>query len=89
MNIDYKQVRLSSCVETIIKVHMRLDSSRIDPSLASKFKQLETSLKSIELRGVSERDVRRVEDATNCLLLELKYLFPEGIKTSIYSEVLH
>lgn len=89
MDIDRKQMRLSSCVETIIKVHTRLEVDRLDPLLLQKFRLLEKSLKNIELCGVSELDVQRVEEATNRLLWELKYLFSQGTKPSIFTDVTH
>lgn len=84
-----KQLRLSACLETIIEVHTSIADSRIDDALIGKFKQLEQSLKSIDLEGVSENDVRRVEDATNRLLDELGRLFMNNEAKSIHSSPLH
>ncbi|MEW5722309.1 MAG: hypothetical protein AB1896_04335 [Thermodesulfobacteriota bacterium] len=83
------QERLTSCVETIIKVHDFLNDIHLDPNLVRKFKQLETSLKSIGLGYLSEVDIRRVEEATNRLLEELRFIFTDLEKDYIHLGPLH
>ncbi len=83
------QLRLSTCLETIVEVHTSISDSRLDESLIGKFKQLEQSLRSIDLEGVSEKDIQRVEDATNRLLDELKRLFLNKEANPIHPSPLH
>ena len=71
MSLNNKRIRLASCVETIIEVHTNLDPENVDSIFFTKFKQLEVSLKSMQVDVVSEADVARVEEATNRLLKEL------------------
>ena len=80
MDSTVRQLRLASCVETIIGLHTSLSGLQVDPALSRKFKRLENSLKSLADSGISERDVLKVEEATNRLLSELKLIF-EGEKT--------
>ena len=84
-----KQLRLASCVKTIVEIHSSLDQDRVDPILVRKFKDLEESLRSVELKGVSERDVLRVEEATNRLLQELGLLFEYSRRQPIHQGLLH
>ena len=83
------QRRLGSCIETIVAIQASLDESRLDPVFVGKFKQLESSLRSIEITPVSEEDVQRVEDATNILLEELRFLYTTGEPNPIHAGMLH
>lgn len=78
MGQGFRQMRLKSCVEAILKVRASLDDQILDPELNDRLNQLESSLKSIEFGLISEKDVQRVEEATNRLLEELKIFFPES-----------
>ena len=78
MDADIKKLRLSSCVKTIIQVHTQLDPSRQDSTIARKINRLKTALDSVVLEEVSEKDLERIEDATNRLLKELGPLYPRA-----------
>lgn len=90
MGVDHRRIRLTSCVETILRIQESLDESRVDPVLLRKFRQLEKSLKSIELGLVSDVDIERVEEATNRLLDELGFILSgEDEGDPIHSGPLH
>ena len=83
MDADHKQLRLANCVETIIQVQSLMNDNRLDQELINRFKQLESSLKTMEIKDISETDVIRVEAATNRLLNELSTYFKENQDGSI------
>ena len=89
MSLDKKQLRLASCVNTIIEVHASLDADRLDPSLIKKFEDLKQALEYLELDGISEVEIQRVEQATNRLLDELRILFTDEEQHPIHDGFRH
>ncbi|MBW2622996.1 MAG: hypothetical protein JRD68_08840 [Deltaproteobacteria bacterium] len=78
MDAEIKRLRLASCVKAIIRVHTQLDPSPRDSAIARKINRLKTALDSVVLEEVSEKDLERIEDATNRLLKELGPLYPRA-----------
>ena len=89
MSLDKKQLRLASCVNIIIEVHASLDADRLDPSLIKKFEDLKQALEYLELDGISEVEIQRVEQATNRLLDELRILFTDEEQHPIHDGIRH
>ena len=67
-------LRLKSCLRTILDAQNDLGVGFLDPALAEQFKVLENTLQSVDLIGVTEREICMVEDAVNRLLRELAAL---------------
>ena len=78
MESDIKQLRLSSCIQTILEVHDSICQKQINAELTKRFETLERSLNSLEGNWISEADVVRVEETTNLLLGELQGAFRQN-----------
>ncbi|MFH1090514.1 MAG: hypothetical protein V1742_02990 [Pseudomonadota bacterium] len=89
MSADNKQLRLTSCVQTLIEVHTSLQVAGLDADLLRKFKQLEDSFLFIETSDITELDVCHIEQATNRLLLELKNIFETDTSGRIHEGRVH
>lgn len=87
--LDKKQLRLASCVETILEIHTLLEIEILDQSLIGRFKDLEQSLKDMEVDYLTETDITLIEGATNRLLDELKILFSNTGADPIHSGAVH
>ena len=72
---DQKQLRLKSCVQTILDLQNALDEDYLDHKLVRKLKMMEETLSSMEMGVVSEEDMRLIEEATNRLLDEFRQVF--------------
>ncbi|MEW6262989.1 MAG: hypothetical protein AB1641_07910 [Thermodesulfobacteriota bacterium] len=88
MEAERKKIRLTSCVEAIVALHESLVRTNIDTELIAKFKQLEKTLRTIQLDEVSDLDIERVEQATNRLMRELKFFY-DARDSNIHSGALH
>lgn len=75
---EIKRARLESCVAAIIDVHKSLDPEELLPEMFAKIQVLKLALEDLCMDRVSERDIERVEAATNAVLTELGQLFPES-----------
>lgn len=89
MDLGEKQLRLTSCVNTIIHVHSSLAQGRANQALAYKLDELKLSLKTMDFDLVSAGEVVLIETATNRLLSELILIFPDHETGPIYSGLLH
>lgn len=85
---DAKQLRLSSCIQTIMDVHASLCRNQFDPELLQRFEKLEQSLHLMGGDWISEADIKRVEEVTNTLLGELQPVFNRTLK-AIHGGVKH
>ncbi|MBU2550131.1 MAG: hypothetical protein KKB20_17110 [Proteobacteria bacterium] len=84
-----KHLRLANCVETILEVQGALDVETLDPGLHRRIQGLESTLQAIEIVEVPETDVRRVEEATNRLLQEMRELFSGQAEVRIFQGAMH
>lgn len=89
MDLSEKQLRVTSCVDTIIHIHSSLAQGRANQALARKLDELKLSLKVMDFDLISVRDVALVETAANRLLNELFLIFPDHENGPIYSGLLH
>jgi len=83
------RLRVGSCIGTIIDVHQSISSPYENEDFISSFYELRDSIDYMDMSGVSEQDVRLVEQATNALLGEFRSIFETGDYASFYQEVSH
>ena len=66
------RMRVESCVNTILDLNRQLGEGRIKPEIIEQFERLKESLRYVTDETVDEKDISRIEDATNQLLAEIK-----------------
>lgn len=89
MDFGEKQLRVTSCVNTIIHVHSSLAQGRANQALAHKPDELKLSLKTMDFDSISAGEVVLIETATNRLINELFPILPDQETRPIYSGLLH
>jgi hypothetical protein len=85
MNLEKQyRLRVESCIGTIIDVQRTLSAEYEDQSLLDQFEELKEALSDLDLSGVCEGDVLKVEQATNVLLMEFQEFFEHGDIGPVY-----
>jgi len=69
------RVRVESCVNTILELNDRLGEGKIKPEIIQQFERLKESLRYVTDDSVDEKDIDRIEEATNQLLAEIKVTY--------------
>ncbi|MGV8073583.1 MAG: hypothetical protein AB2L11_03335 [Syntrophobacteraceae bacterium] len=80
----YLRLRLENCVNTIMELDNRLGEGKIRPAIMEHFEKLKKSLGNVTDDSVDERDIARLEQATNQLFYEIKRNFGEDTRTVLY-----
>lgn len=78
-------MRIESCVSTILDLNRRLGEGRIKPEIIEHFEKLKESLRHVTDESVDERDIDRIEQATNQLLAEIRTTVGEESISSLYN----
>jgi len=66
------RLRVESCVTTILELNERLGEGKIKPEIIQQFERLKESLRYVTDESVDEKDIDRIEEATNQLLAEIR-----------------
>ncbi|MBN2122931.1 MAG: hypothetical protein JW821_01440 [Deltaproteobacteria bacterium] len=83
------RMRLENCIGTIIDMHRRLNIPQEDEeSFLLQFERLEATVQGMDMGDVTERDILMLEQATNALLKEFRFLIEEKDRP-LYGKVLH
>lgn len=77
-------MRVESCVNTILDLNRQLGEGKIKPEIIEQFERLKESLRYVTDETVDEKDINRIEDATNQLLAEIKMTFGEDQLRSLH-----
>ncbi len=83
------RVRVESCVFTILDLNERLGNGKIKPEIIQQFERLKASLNFVTDDSVDERDIDRIEDATNQLLDQIRLVYGEENVGSLYEGQKH
>jgi hypothetical protein len=83
------RMRVESCIGAIIDVQESIDHLHRNAEFLSRFKKIKLAIDNIDMKDISEQDVRLVEQATNALLGEFKPLFDIGDNLSVYQTPHH
>lgn len=78
------RARVESCVSTILELDKHLGKGKIKPEIIQQFEKLKESLQYVSDDSVDERDINRIEEATNQLLAEIRVSYGEGFAGSFY-----
>ena len=69
------RMRVESCVETILNLNQNLGEGKIKPEVVQQFEKLRESLRYVTDDTVDEKDINRIEEATNQLLAEIRVAY--------------
>lgn len=76
-NSRHLRLRVESCVNTILALNESLGEGKIKPEIIQQFEQLKNSLQYVDDENVDEKDIFRIEEATNQLLEEIRTSFED------------
>ena len=88
-NPRHLRTRVESCVNTILDLNQRLGEGKIKPEIIEQFERLKESLRYVTDETVDEKDINRIEEATNQLLAELGTTFESDQFSSLYDGRFH
>jgi hypothetical protein len=83
------RLRVESCVETILDLNQRLGDGKIKPEIVEQFRRLKDSLQYVTDESVEEKDINRIEEATNHLLQEVKRVVGDQNLNSLHEGLAH
>ncbi len=83
------RLRIESCVDTILNLNSKLGTGAIKPEVVKQFEKLRDSLQYVTDETVDEKDISRIEQATNQLLKELGSSWKEEESTGLAPDRLH
>ena len=83
------KARVESCVSTILELDKRLGKGRIKPEIVQQFEKLKESLRYVDDESVDEKDIDKIEEATNQLLAEIRLNYGEGFTASLHEGQKH
>ena len=83
------RARIESCVDTILNLNSKLGTGAIKPEVVKQFEKLRDSLQYVTDETVDEKDITRIEQATNQLLKELGTSWNEEQSTGLPPDRLH
>ena len=83
------QLRIDHCRTTIEEVHSALLKEEIQPEIAEQFRRLEEALEQVDVTQLGNRDIEKIEIATNKLLDEFRSLYLQGKLRNIHEGPVH
>ena len=83
------QLRIDHCRTTIKEVHRALLQEEIQPEITEQFRRLEAALEQVDVNQLVNRDMEKIEMATNNLLEEFRSLYNQGKLKNIYEGPVH
>jgi site-specific recombinase len=83
------QLRIDHCRSTIAQVHKALLLDDVQPEIAQQFRRLESALEQVDVTQLNDRDLKKIETATNKLLAEFRSLYRKGKLRNIHDGLVH
>lgn len=83
------RARVESCVHTILELDSRLGKGKIKPEIIQQFERLKDSLQYVDDESVDEKDIDKIEQATNQLLAEIRLSYAEGLAAPLHEGEKH
>jgi hypothetical protein len=72
---EYLRLRVESCVDVILTLDQKLGEGKIKPEIVVQFQRLKEHLHFVDEELVDEKDIDRIETATNQLMAEIGAAF--------------
>jgi hypothetical protein len=66
------KLRVESCIDTILELDRNLGKGKIRKDVIERFERLRESLENVADETIDERDISKIEEATNQLLSEIR-----------------
>jgi len=85
----HSRLRVESCVDTILQLDKRLGKGKIRPDVVEKFERLKDSLANVVEETIDEKDISKIEEATNHLLLEIRVSLGAQVAQSFHNGQIH
>ena len=85
----HPRLRVESCVDTILQLDKSLGKGRIRPEVVEKFERLKESLVNVVEDKIDEKDISRIEEATNQLLSEIRVSLGAAVAQSFHDSQTH
>jgi hypothetical protein len=83
------RLRIDHCRRTIADVEKALRAEELRPELAVPFRRLRAALARVDASQLDERELEKIETATNKLLSEFRTLYLQGKLKNIHTGLLH
>ena len=85
----HPRLRVESCVDTILQLDKSLGKGKIRPEVVEKFERLKESLVNVVEDKIDEKDISRIEEATNQLLSEIRVSLGVAVAQSFHDGQTH
>jgi hypothetical protein len=83
------RLRVESCVDTILLLNRSLGKGKIRQDVIERFERLKESLVNVNDEAIDERDISRIEEATNQLLSEIRASLGTEAPQSLHDGQIH
>jgi hypothetical protein len=83
------RLRVESCVDTILLLDKSLGKGKIRPDVIERFERLKESLVNVADEVIDEKDISRIEEATNQLLSEIRISLGAQVAQSLHDGQIH
>jgi hypothetical protein len=83
------RLRVESCVDTILLLNKSLGKGKIRQDVIERFERLKESLVNVHDESIDERDISRIEEATNQLLSEIRASLGTEAPQSLHEGQVH
>ncbi|HQN18275.1 MAG TPA: hypothetical protein PKV86_04015 [Syntrophobacteraceae bacterium] len=83
------RLRVESCVDTILLLDKTLGKGKIRPDVIERFERLKESLVNLADDVIDEKDISRIEEATNQLLSEIRFSLGAEVAQSLHDGRIH
>jgi hypothetical protein len=83
------RLRVESCADTILQLDRCLGKGKIRPDVIEKFERLKESLVNVAEVSIDEKDIQKIEEATNQLLSEIRKSVGAQVAQSFHDGQIH
>lgn len=83
------RLRVNSCLSVIQDICERFSEEELHPRLVEQLRRLNELLSILDHQSITESDLTRIENSTNLLLTELKFLFSQQGLGTLYKDSVH
>jgi hypothetical protein len=83
------QLRIDHCRRTIADVEKAWCTEELRPEIAVPFRRLRAALARVDVSQLDERELAKIETATNELLSAFRTLYLQGELKNIHTGLLH
>ncbi len=86
---QHMRMRVESCVDVILALDQKLGEGKIRPEIIQQFQRLKEHLRNVDDELVDEKDIDRIESATNQLMAEIGASFGKDRIGSLHEGRMH